>query len=238
MKKNHRLLVAFGVLQMVGLYFLPMWSLTLEAPQYPGDLALGIKIHIDKIVGANETDLENINGLNHYIGMKSIQPDAIPELKIMPFVVAGLIVFGLIASLWGTRIVVYSWAALVCLAGGVGMYDFWKWEYDYGHNLDPRAIIKIPDMNYQPPLIGTKQLLNFTASSYPDIAFYLMIAGLAIAVATTYLSGINKLEMSKNETRNSETRTNQMDVQANSQQPARELDSRAPTMAKILNAQK
>ena len=42
--------------------------------------------------------------------------------------------------------------------------DFWRWEYDYGHDLDfEHAIIKVPGMTYQPPLIGPKQLLNFTA---------------------------------------------------------------------------
>ena len=49
-----------------------------------------------------------------------------------------------------------------------GLYDYWRWGYDYGHNLDARtAIIKIPGMTYQPPLIGSKQLLNFTATSWP-----------------------------------------------------------------------
>ncbi len=47
------------------------------------------------------------------------------------------------------------------------MVDFYLWEYDYGHNLDPTAAIKIPGMSYQPPLIGSKPLLNFNASSWP-----------------------------------------------------------------------
>ncbi len=42
----------------------------------------------------------------------------------------------------------------------VGLYDFYMWEYDYGHNLNPHAAIKIPGMAYQPPLIGSKMLLT------------------------------------------------------------------------------
>jgi len=125
MNTKSKSLVAIGALMLLGLYFLPMWWIKLEAPQYPGDLALGIKIHINKVVGAKENDLDNINGLNHYVGMKRIEPDSIPELKIMPYVVAGLIAFGLLAALIGKKGMVVAWIALVGIAGVVGMYDFW-----------------------------------------------------------------------------------------------------------------
>lgn len=67
-------------------------------------------------------------------------------------------------------------------------YDFWLWEYDYGHNLDPHAIIKIEGMSYQPPLFGTEQLLNFTASSYPAIGFAFIALGGLLAVVAWWLS--------------------------------------------------
>jgi copper chaperone NosL len=57
------------------------------------------------------------------------------------------------------------------------LYDFWKWEYEFGHNLSPDAPIKMEDMVYQPPLIGSKDFLNIQASSWPEIA------GLAFAVS-------------------------------------------------------
>ncbi len=55
------------------------------------------------------------------------------------------------------------------------MYDFWRWEYNYGHNLNPEAAIIVPGMAYQPPLIGFKQLLNFGAYSMPDIGGWIFI---------------------------------------------------------------
>ena len=61
------------------------------------------------------------------------------------------------------------------LFGVVAMADFWRWEYNYGHDLNPEAAIQIPGMAYQPPLIGYKQLLNFGAYSIPDIGGYLFI---------------------------------------------------------------
>jgi len=66
--------------------------------------------------------------------------------------------------------------------GVLGLVDFWRWEYDYGHNLDAAtAIIKIPGMSYQPPLIGTKQLLNFQAVSLPAAGG--ILAGIAFVLA-------------------------------------------------------
>ena len=60
---------------------------------------------------------------------------------------------------------------------GIGfVFDFWRWLYDYGHNLNPHAAIIVPGMTYQPPLIGYKQLLNFEVWSYPNIGGGIMIA--------------------------------------------------------------
>ena len=71
----------------------------------------------------------------------------------------------------------YGWTALLALIAAAGLVDFWYWGYDYGHDLDPTAAIKIPGFSYQPPVLGSKQLLNFTAHSWPGIG------GWAIAIA-------------------------------------------------------
>jgi copper chaperone NosL len=75
----------------------------------------------------------------------------------------------------------YSWVGLLVLLAGAGMVDFWLWEYDYGHNLNPEAAIKIPGMSYQPPLIGSKMLLNFNASSWPALGGWIAIGAGALA---------------------------------------------------------
>jgi copper chaperone NosL len=77
---------------MSAAYVLPLWSIALIAPQYPE--GLGMLIRINGIDGFKESDLQSINGLNHYIGMKTIEPDAIPELRFMPVILAVLIVAG------------------------------------------------------------------------------------------------------------------------------------------------
>jgi copper chaperone NosL len=114
--------------------------------------------------------------------MKRIEPESIPELKIMPFIIVFLILFGLTTALTGKRYLAYSWIALFIILACIGLYDFYKWEYDYGHNLNPNAAIKIPGMAYQPPLFGAKQLLNFNAISLPDLSFYLLVAVVGLTI--------------------------------------------------------
>jgi copper chaperone NosL len=73
------------------------------------------------------------------------------------------------------------------LSAIVGLVDFWRWEYDYGHDLDlENAPIQVPGMTYQPPLIGSKNLLNFTATSLPATGGLLAIGAvvLSLAIAT------------------------------------------------------
>ncbi|GLC25238.1 hypothetical protein [Roseisolibacter agri] len=178
-----RVLTALAAVLLLGTFAFPLWRIELEAPQYPEGIGMLIRIHT--VDGIKPNDLQNINGLNHYIGMKAIEPDAIPELRFMPWIVGGLVAAGLAAALVGRRGALVAWLGALGVAGIAGLVDFWKWGYDYGHDLDPHAIIRIPDMAYQPPLIGSKQLLNFTAHSWPDLGG--VLAGLACALAVVAL---------------------------------------------------
>jgi copper chaperone NosL len=185
MTKVSRIVVFIAALALGLVYVLPVWRIELEAPQYPE--GLGMVIEVDDIVGVKPHDLANINNLNHYIGMKRIEPDSIPELRWMPIIVAGLIVLGLATAALGRRWLLYGWVAVFLAISVAGLVDFWKWEYDYGHDLDQEtAIIKIPGMSYQPPLIGSRQILNFRAHSWPGaggwIAIAAALAGVGVAM--------------------------------------------------------
>ena len=190
MKVQHRVGMAISALLLIALYIFPIWSISLEAPQYPE--GIGLNIHIDTIEGKEPQDLQNINGLNHYIGMQPIEPDSIPELKIMPYIIGFLIVTGFLIAAFGTRRWVMAWLVLFILLAIAGMVDFYIWEYNYGHNLDPNAAIKVPGMTYQPPLIGSKELLNFNAISLPHIGFYFALASMAISGVIWWRSGENE----------------------------------------------
>jgi copper chaperone NosL len=179
MTMQSRVLIAISSLLLVGLFIFPLWQVRLTAPQYPE--GLGMYIRINTVEGATDTDLNNINNLNHYIGMKRIDAATIPELKFMPWIVGFLVVSGLATAAIGRRRILYGWVGAFIILAVLGLADFWRWEYDYGHNLDAAtAIIKIPGMSYQPPLLGAKQLLNFRAVSLPATGG--VLAGLAFAL--------------------------------------------------------
>lgn len=180
MSRSSRLWLAAAALSLALVYWLPLWHISLKAPQYPE--GLGLYIAVNKIVGQSPQDLSSINNLNHYIGMKVITPEDIPELRYMLWLVAGLIAIGVAAAASGKRFMLYTWTGLFLAGSIAGLADFYRWGYDYGHNLDPYAIIKIPGMTYQPPLIGGKQLLNFYAASWPASGGWVLILAVAAGV--------------------------------------------------------
>jgi copper chaperone NosL len=182
-RTKSRLLLALAALVMLPVFVSPLWSIRLVAPQYPE--GLGMYIYVNDVQGHDRHDLQNINILNHYIGMQEIEPEAIPELEIMPVILAALIVSGLAVALIGNPWLMAGWLGVFLVTGAAGMVDFYMWNIDYGHNLSPDAPIRIPDMTYSPPIIGSTQLLNIRATSYPHfgtlfLTVSALLAGLAV----------------------------------------------------------
>jgi copper chaperone NosL len=168
-----RILVAFASGALVAVFFLPVWRIDLFAPQYPEGLSM--YIWINNITG----QVDIINGLNHYIGMKHITVGMFPEFKFLPYVVGFFMLLGMIVAITGKRNFLFYYLILTVIGGALAMFDFYKWGYNYGHNLDRTAPIQVPGLSYQPPLIGHKRLLNFDAYSFPDVAGWIVIgAGL------------------------------------------------------------
>jgi copper chaperone NosL len=188
-----RIAIALSALLMVSAYFVPLWQILMWAPQYPE--GLGMKIWIDNITG----DVKIISALNHYIGMRHIEVSMFPEFKYMIYIVAFVIAVGLLASLTNRRPMLYLYTFLLIACAVGALVDFYLWGYDYGHNLDPHAAIVVPGMAYQPPVIGTKQLLNFTAFSGPDIGGWIFIVSGILAIASLAFE-IHKSKKSRWET--------------------------------------
>lgn len=178
MKPSSRWILLVAALLLIPTLFVPLWQILLWAPQYPEWLSM--KIWIDNITG----DVTTINALNHYVGMKHIELSMFPEFAYMKYLVMGIIAFGILTaalqSIWSLRI----YFLLLLAAAAAALYDYYQWAYKYGHELDPTAPIQVPGMVYQPPLLGTKQLLNFTAYSGPDIgSWFFIVSGVLVFIA-------------------------------------------------------
>lgn len=168
-------------LLLIPAVFLPLWRIDLIAPQYPEGLFM--LIYANKLGG----NVEIINGLNHYIGMRELYADDFPEFTFLPFILGGFALAGIIVAVVNRHFWYKIYTFLFILFCALAMVDFYRWEYDYGHNLNPAAAIIVPGMSYQPPLIGVKQLLNFTAYSFPAVGGYLLITTALLLVAGIWL---------------------------------------------------
>lgn len=187
MKSKTRIFMLAAAVALPMMFVFPIWKITLEAPQYPK--GLGMYIWINKITGSDSNTLQNINIMNHYIGMKPIEPESIPELQFMRYIVlvlSGLALVFVFLNKWQLNLV---WVIMLAAAAALAFYDFYLWEYDYGHNLDPSAAIKIDGMAYQPPLIGSKKILNFTAISLPRMGALFLALSILFGGLSAY-SGI------------------------------------------------
>lgn len=152
-----------------------------------------MQIWLNKITG----QVEIINGLNHYIGMKHIKAEMFPEFAFLVYVLAFFILFGLVIAITGNRKMLFIYLILTVIAGAAAIVDFYMWGYDYGHNLDPTAAIKVPGLSYQPPLIGHKQLLNFDAYSYPDTGGWVLLAAAAVFFIVWFLEWRKSKKLNK-----------------------------------------
>lgn len=179
LSRRLRLAVAGASVLLLVVLMTPIWGITLYSNQYPDGLR--VTVHAGGFeAGEGGADLTEINTLNHYIGMRPLNQADIPELKWIGTAVVVFALLGLAAALVGRA---GGLAALVVLFGAFGIGSMWLFYsrlYEYGHDLDPRAAVKVPP--FTPPVIGTQELANFTVESYPEVGTWLMLTFAAVLV--------------------------------------------------------
>jgi hypothetical protein len=173
------LLVAAALI--ITAHFLALWNLTMFAPQYPNGLRLDIYDHA--LVGGNGgQDIKEINLLNHYIGMRDLATEDFTEFQWMPFVLGGLALLFLRATVLGTVKELVDATMIFVYFGGFSLWSFVFKLYRYGHELAPGAAVKVPP--FMPPVFGYQQIANFEVYSYPQAGSYFLLAvALLLAVA-------------------------------------------------------
>lgn len=169
-----RIVTAFAAAALVWLAAdLPLWSMTMRAPQYRNGLRL--EAYGSGVAG----DLKELNILNHYIGMKPLDPKPELETKIFPIAIAGLIVLCLASPL-------NKWIRRAALTTAVAMplgilADLQYWLYTYGHSLDPKAPIRLKP--FTPLVLGTSTMGNFQSSAMISSGFLLIAAAALLLFA-------------------------------------------------------
>ncbi len=168
---RERALVVIAALLLSAVYLLPLWNLTMFAPQYPDGLRMSIYSY--KLEGGREgQDVKEINLLNHYIGMKDLVSEDFTEFKWMPFVVGVIGLLFLRAAAHGRMMDLVDVTVLYGYFAAFSLWSFGYKLYSYGHNLSPTAAVKVPP--FMPPLFGYKKLANFEVYSYPGPGTYVL----------------------------------------------------------------
>jgi hypothetical protein len=160
-----RIVLALLVPLLLATFLLPLWRISMEAPQYPEGLSMDIYPHT-VVGGHGGSDIAEINILNHYIGMQKIDRANLSDLGWLPFAIGALAVLTLRVAVIGT---VRSPIDMSVITLYVCLFAFARFVYRlyvFGHELNPAAPVKVP--GFTPALFGTKQIANFTTHSYPQ----------------------------------------------------------------------
>jgi len=178
-------LLGLAAALIIAAHFLPLWNLTMFAPQYPQGLRLDIFDHA-LIGGHGGQDIKEINLLNHYIGMRDLAAEDFTEFRWMPFVLGGLALLYLRALVLGTIKELVDATVLFIYFGAFSLWSFAYKMYLYGHNLSPDAAVRVPP--FTPPVFGYQQIANFEVYSYPRAASYLLGAVLLLLLGALWVA--------------------------------------------------
>ncbi len=180
-----RALLLVAVVVLIAGATLPLWRISLVAPQYAEGLTLDMYAY-QIVAGNNGQDLAEINTLNHYIGMKPIVQADFLEMKLLPFAIGVFALLALRAVVAGRVMSLVDLSVLFLYFGLFSLGSFAYRLYTYGHHLDPRAPMKIEP--FMPVVIGSQQIANFQQTSLPLSGTYSMGAFLVLLLAAIWLS--------------------------------------------------
>lgn len=179
-----RLVLALLVIPLLLTFTQPLWKIEMQAPQYPKGLSMEIYTH--KVVGGHDgKDINEINTLNHYIGMHKIDRAELTDLDWIPFALGLLAVLALRCAAIGN---VRALLDLLVITGYVSVFAFGRFVYKlyvYGHTLDPEAPIKLK--GFTPAIVGKKQIANFVTESWPQLGtIYVGLFATGLAAITLW----------------------------------------------------
>lgn len=172
-----RALVVAGLVPLALSFAFPLWRIHMLAPQYPDGLVLHIYAH------TVEGDIQEVNTLNHYIGMTRIDRAELSDLDWIPFALGALALLALRLAAIGDRRALVDLTVITAYFGVFSAGRFVYKLYVFGHNLDPRAPVDVDP--FMPPVLGTQTIANFTVSSLPGPSTFLVGAFALLLLALT-----------------------------------------------------
>ncbi|MEZ6235160.1 MAG: hypothetical protein R3B68_13310 [Phycisphaerales bacterium] len=156
--------------------FLPYWTMVLEAPQYPDGL------HVQAYVNHLTGDVAEIDGLNHYIGMRPLEDAAQLERSISVYLLIAVVLL-----VEGAMHIHSKWAVLLVVPVIVFppffLIDLHLWLDHFGNNLDPAAPLSSAIKPFTPPVLGTGVIGQFKTHASAGPGLWLAVGASACSIA-------------------------------------------------------
>lgn len=170
------LLLGIAAVLLLASIFVPYWKMTLKAPQYPGGLS--VEVYINRMTG----DVSEIDGLNHYIGMRPLGEAAQLE-QAVSMVAVGVLVLLVLAAIF-----VHSpWALLLALPAILWPFifiaDMYYWMRHFGLNLDPTAPLSSSIEPFVPPILGSGMVGQFETVATFELGLWMAFLAVALILA-------------------------------------------------------
>lgn len=173
------LFLSLGAVCLLTSIFLPYWRMTLHAPQYPKGLF--VVTYVNRLEG----DVNEIDGLNHYIGMRPLNEAAELErsLSIAIISVLSLLIVGAVFVHTKYAVILSLPAALFPF---IFLGDMYYWLRNFGLNLDPTAALSSAIKPFVPPILGDGYLAQFRTEAEVLSGFYLALLATFLIVIGLY----------------------------------------------------
>ncbi len=158
--------------------FLPYWSITLHAPQYPKGLTINAFVH------EMRGDVSEVDGLNHYIGMIKLETAASLERTVSRIAIPIIALLALL-SFWVQGRWRWLLATPAIIYPVIFAIDLFSWLYYAGHALDPKAALSSSIHPFTPTILGTGIIGQFSTVASFGIGYYLAVLSAIIVLAVT-----------------------------------------------------
>jgi hypothetical protein len=175
------LLVLAGI-ALIASIFMPYWSITLHAPQYPRGLY--IDVYVNKMTP--KKNVFEVDNLNHYIGMIKLTDAARLERAGSRFAIPLVALLSLASLLmrgawrWIVRLPVILYPLIFAV-------DLFGWLYYAGHWLNPHAPMSSSIREFTPRIFGNGRIGQFRTEASFANGFYLALIAAVITLAVTLL---------------------------------------------------
>lgn len=177
-------LILLAAILVIPALITPLWHVTFVSSRYPNDLNLNIYAHT--LEGGTESDLLEINALNYYLGIRSIDQEKFPVFRWFPFILGAVILLCLRAIVLGKMSKLVDLFFLVTYAGLFALWSFRSTLSAYGHSINSIAAVKIEP--FMPPMFGTITVANVDVSGLPGFGAFVMVLIPLILLAAVFLS--------------------------------------------------